>query len=130
MLQDDTEDRPKGLAAAYRSSIRDLIDGGLDPDALPEDFIQLFKETSTQTRMKDLLSLLKRYLEKLNDIGVLPPAGVAKLAAKVVVNGMGGLEQYSRILYYGFYDLTGVQGDFFHATAANHDTTLFFPLRK
>ena len=124
------EDRPKGLAAAYRSSIRDLIDGGLDPDSLPDDFLDLFKEKATQARIKDLLELLKLYLEKLNDIGVLPPAGVARLAAAVVSNDLGGLKQYSTLLYYGFYDLTGVQGDFFHAIAANHETELFFPLRK
>lgn len=121
--------RSKGLAAAYRASIRDLIDGGVDPDALPEDFLELFKETAARTRMADLLELLRRYLDKLNEIGVLPPAGVAKLAAAVVAGGSGGLEQYAKLLYYGFYDLTGVQGDFFHAVAANHDATLFFPLR-
>ncbi|PCI36455.1 MAG: hypothetical protein COB53_09585 [Elusimicrobia bacterium] len=130
LLRDGAKDRSKGLSAAYRSSIRDLIDGGLDPRVLPDDFLNLFKEKAAQIRMKDLLSLLDRYLEKLNDIGVLPPAGVAKLAAQVVMNDQGGLGQYSKILYYGFYDLTGVQGDFFHAVAANHNVELFFPLRK
>lgn len=129
LLKDNPEQRPKGLAAAYRSSIRDLIDGGLDPDELPDDFLDLFKDRVVRARIEDLVQLLKRYLERLNAIGVLPPAGVAKLAAQVVANQMGGLGRYSRLLYYGFYDLTGVQGDFFHAVAANHPVTLFFPLR-
>ena len=38
------------------------------------------------------------------------------------------LQQFSQIFYYGFYDLTQIQIDFFYAVARHYPTTLFFPL--
>ena len=38
------------------------------------------------------------------------------------------LQQFAEIFYYGFYDLTQIQLDFFLAVARHFPTTLFFPL--
>ena len=38
------------------------------------------------------------------------------------------LQQFNEIFYYGFYDLTQIQLDFFRAVASHYPTTLFFPL--
>ena len=38
------------------------------------------------------------------------------------------LQQFNEIFYYGFYDLTQIQLDFFRAVASHYPTRLFFPL--
>ncbi|MEP6888246.1 MAG: PD-(D/E)XK nuclease family protein, partial [Nitrospirales bacterium] len=40
------------------------------------------------------------------------------------------LQRQSRILYYGFYDVTQVQLDLFHTVVRHYPTTLFFPMVK
>lgn len=121
--------RPRGLAAAYRSSLKDLVDAGVEPRAseLLED--GLLAGTEDQQRLKNLLQLLGRYAGKLNKLGVMPASGVVRRAIAAAPES-AALARYRRLLYYGFYDLTGLQADFFEAVAREAPVTLFFPYRR
>lgn len=121
----------RGLASSYRSSIRDLVDAGLDTEALPEDFYEYFKDPAERKSIAGLVGVASEYLKELGRLGVTAPGGVARLAAKAVVGGKAGwLERCAEFLYYGFYDLTGAQADFFEAIAKTFPTKAFFPYVK
>ena len=131
-LLEATGARPsRGLAAAYRASLRDLIDGGVEPAQFAEHLRGLITDPAAQRRLQGLFGLLARYRRKLAEAGVLAPSGLAREAAEAVASGRAaGLERYREILYYGFYDLTGSQADLFDAVTGAFPCTLFFPYRK
>ncbi len=122
--------RPKALAAALRASVRDLIDAGVEPAAVGEHFgAELLKDDSERLRLSALLALQRAYEERLSELKVLSPSGLTSLAA-ARAGGSRLLGRLEAALYYGFYDLTGLQLAFFQAVAARCDTTLYFPHRK
>ncbi|MBI5209730.1 MAG: exodeoxyribonuclease V subunit gamma [Elusimicrobia bacterium] len=135
----------RGLAGAYRASIRDLADCGVDPAQLREHFGELLEPSelpevsaaaegwrkASWRRLAELLVLQERYLGRLRELGVMAPSGLARLAAEAVKDGRAaGLGRYKELLYYGFYDLTGSQADFFEAVGSAAAVTAFFPYRK
>ena len=122
--------RPKALAAAVRSSLRDLIDAGVSQESLDEYFgDELPIPRSEKERLKGLLNLSAAYERKLEELGVLSPSGITQLAAERAGES-AVLAGYRRFLYYGFYDLTGLQLDFFEAVTARLPATLYFPYRR
>ncbi|MBI4347492.1 MAG: PD-(D/E)XK nuclease family protein [Elusimicrobia bacterium] len=125
----DAGARPsRGLAAAYRSSLRDLIDAGVDPDGFGEHLDRLPLEPDERRRLSALLALESGYRRRLATLGCLPPSGLAREAADAVSDGQAEtLARYAEFLYYGFYDLTGAQADFFDAMAGAFACTVFFP---
>lgn len=120
---------PRGLAGAYRSTLKDLLDAGVEPRALELAEEGLLADGAAAERLKELLRLLARYEAALAERGVLAPAGLARLAAQAA-EGSAALARYRAVLYYGFYDLTGAQCELFEAVARERPTTLFFPYRK
>ncbi|MBI4422968.1 MAG: hypothetical protein HY554_04545, partial [Elusimicrobia bacterium] len=131
-LLDETGARPsRGLAAAYRSSLRDLIDGGVDPVQFREHLDGLAPDEAGRLRLSALLGLQRRYLERLESLGVLAPSGLTREASEAVAQGRAPrLARYREFLYYGFYDLTGAQAEFFEAVTGAFPSALFFPYRK
>jgi len=122
--------RPKALASAVRSSLRDLIDAGVDARQVAEHFgSTLIKDEEEAERLNALLSLLAMYENELARLGVLPPSALVKRAAESA-SSSEYLSGFSEILYYGFYDLTGLQLDFFEAVTATRPSQLFFPFRQ
>ena len=119
------EERAGGCAALWQT-LRDLRDGLVDPtvalDALGEGhFSQRASERTSQ-----LLVLLRTFQQfcrrqKITDQSDLNRAATEQVPASRF------LQQFSQIFYYGFYDLTQIQVDFFHAVARHYPTTLYFP---
>lgn len=119
----------RGLAGAYRSSIRDLADCGFSPALYREELAGLLKDGPEKTRLEEVLKVQEGYLHRLADAGILPPSGLTRAAAEIVSRG-GALERYDELLYYGFYDLTGAQTDFFTAVAGARPVRVYFPFVK
>lgn len=121
--------RPKALASAVRSSLRDLIDAGVNSAQVAEHFgSTLIKDEEEAARLNALLALLALYEKELARLGVLPPSALVKFAAEAAPNS-DFLSGFGGILYYGFYDLTGLQLDFFEAVTAARSSKLFFPYK-
>jgi hypothetical protein len=121
---------PQGFPLAVRSTLRDLLDAGI-----PSDIGELFKEGLKEDLIKskleigqllDLFRLYRLYLKKIDSLPVLPRAALLKRATQVAPTSQY-LKKFAEILIYGFYDLTGVQSDFFHAIVKNHPSRFFFP---
>jgi len=123
--------RPRALAAAVRASLRDLVDAGVDPAALAESFGDdiLRGAQDERDRFVALLALLAAYEKKLARLKVLPPSALVKRAAELAP-GSRWLEGFREVLYYGFYDLTGLQADAFEAVTSARPSRLYFPYRK
>ena len=123
--------RPRALAAAVRASLRDLVDAGVDPASLAENFGDelLRDEKDERARFIALLSLLAAYEKKLAKLKVLPPSALVKHAAELAPRSRW-LESFREVLYYGFYDLTGLQADAFEAVTSARPSRLYFPYRK
>ena len=113
-----------------RSSLRDLIDSGVDPRQVAEHFgSTLLKDEEEAARLNALLSLLALYENELARLGVQPPSALVKQAAAYAPASIW-LSGFSAILYYGFYDLTGLQLDFFEAVTSARPSNLYFPYRQ
>lgn len=122
--------RPKALASAVRSSLRDLIDAGVDAKQVAEHFgSTLIKDEEEAARFNGLLALLALYEKELARLGVLAPSALVKRAAESAA-ASAWLSGFSEIIYYGFYDLTGLQLDFFEAVTATRPSKLYFPFRQ
>lgn len=115
----------RGVAPAMRSSVRDLIDAGVSLETLR----QYFSEDEKLADAENLLRLADAYENRLDSLGIMSPSGLTRLAASRV-EGSAVLEKFSEVLYYGFYDLTGLQLEFFEAVTSRCGSRLFFPYRK
>jgi ATP-dependent helicase/nuclease subunit B len=120
------EDRAGGCAALWQT-LRDLRDGFVDPtvalDALREGhFSQRASERTSQ-----LLVLLQTFQAFCRQQEITDQSDLNRYATEQV-SASRYLKQFGQIFFYGFYDLTQIQVDFFYAVARNYPTTLFFPL--
>ncbi|TBR21537.1 PD-(D/E)XK nuclease family protein [bacterium] len=119
----------RGLGAAFRSSLRDLVDAGINPDRAA-DFADLSAPESAKTRLRLLFGLTASYQEALEGAGLMSTSGLTIQARRAVEQDPGVLAGYEEVLYYGFYDLTALQVGFFQAVSAARPTTLFYPFVK
>ncbi len=120
------EDRAGGCAALWQT-LRDLRDGLVDPtlalEALSEGhFSQRASERTTQ-----LLVLFRTFQRFCREQNIADPSNLDRYATEQVASSQF-LAQFSQVFYYGFYDLTQIQIDFFHSVARHYVTTLFYPL--
>lgn len=122
--------RPRALAGALRSSIRDLIDAGVRGDDLETYFgSELLRQPHEREMLSSLLRLSQAYESRLEELGVMSGSGLTRLAAQQAESSPF-LEKFAEIIYYGFYDLTGQQLDFFENVVKHHQAVLFFPYRR
>lgn len=123
-------ERPRALASAVRASLRDLIDAGVSARHIAEHFgDELLRDEHSLQRVNALLALARAYELQLAKLGVVSPSGLTKRAT-ALVDGSARLSSFKEVLYYGFYDLTGLQLEFFEAVASKCRTTLYFPYEK
>jgi ATP-dependent helicase/nuclease subunit B len=120
------EYRAGGCAALWQT-LRDLRDGLVDPAlalaALSEGhFSQRTSERTAQLLV--LLQTLQHFCDgqAIKDLSDLDRRATEQAPASPF------LQQFNEIFYYGFYDLTQIQLDFFLAVGRRFPTTLFFPL--
>lgn len=131
LLADAGAKPSRGLAAAYRSSLRDLIDAGVEPKQFREHLEGLIPDPADRRRLEALVGLEAAYRRRLEQAHLLAPSGLAREAAESASSGKAAsLAAYRELVYYGFYDLTGTQADFFEAVTGAYPSSLFFPCRK
>jgi ATP-dependent helicase/nuclease subunit B len=122
--------RSRGVAGAFRSTLRDLEEAGVDPLALREHLAPLFSAEEDGASLWPLLSLARAYAERLGRLGLVTLPALTRLATEAVEGtDPTPLDRYHEILYYGFYDLNGLQADFFAAVTKRRPCSLFFPYR-
>ena len=116
-----------GTWAALWSTIRDLKDGGVEPDTARQALAEgCFGEEDGEW-LEALFTLQAAVQEVSGGLNV----GTADDLAEALVASVSDspfLASLGHVCYYGFYDLTQVQLSLFQAVAATTPTTLFFPL--
>ena len=122
----EIEERVGGCAALWQT-LRDLRDGLVKPDFALAALAEGQLGSRPSERPTQLLRLLETFIGFCRGQGIY---ALADLDSAVIeeVAASRFLQQFSRIFYYGFYDLTQIQIDLFQTVAKNFPTTLFFPL--
>lgn len=120
------QDRAGGCAALWQT-LRDLRDGLVDAEMALAALGEGHFNERTSAHTADLLTLLQTMQRfcaerQINDSSAL----YLRAAEQAPMSPI--LAQFKEIFYYGFYDLTQIQLDFFRAVASHFPTTLFFPL--
>jgi ATP-dependent helicase/nuclease subunit B len=118
-----------GLARALCATVRDLREAQVDPARAIEAVGEGVFDGEDEEKLVALFRLAQAYDGILGDIGVLDPSALARLAVERAP-GSAYLASLKRVLYYGFYDLTQQQLDFFAAVAKAFPTTCYIPGRK
>ena len=122
--------RPRALASSVRASLRDLLDAGVDARAVAESFGDaLAADPEEAERLGSLLAALSAYEAELARLGVAAPSATVRRAAELAPRS-SWLAGFREVLYYGFYDLTGLQADVFEAVTASRPSRLYFPYRR
>src|SRR5262245_8594287 len=119
------EDRAGGCAALWQT-LRDLRDGLADPTVALEALKEGHFSQRASERTSELLFLLNTFQQFCRRQTIIDQSDLACQAAEQAASSIF-LGQFSQIFYYGFYDLTQIQLDFFYAVARHYPTTLFFP---
>ncbi len=120
------EERAGGSGALWQT-LRDLRDAKLEPEVALEALREGQFSAKTSSRTADLLRLQQTLRDFCLRKGIEDHADLDQRATERALSS-SFLALFRQIFYYGFYDLTQVQVDFFHAVARHFPTTLFFPL--
>jgi ATP-dependent helicase/nuclease subunit B len=122
------EDRAGGCAALWQT-LRDLRDGLVDPAVALEALDEGHFSQRASERTSELLVLLQTFKKFCQEKNITDQSDLDRSATEQVPSSRF-LKQFAQVFYYGFYDLTQIQLDFFHAVARHYPTTLFFPLLR
>jgi ATP-dependent helicase/nuclease subunit B len=120
------EERAGGCAALWQT-LRDLRDGLVDPAVALEALGEGHFSQRASERTSQLLVLLQTFRKFCREKSIADQSDLNRSATEQA-SVSSFLKQFGQIFYYGFYDLTQIQVDFFHAVALHYPTTLFFPL--
>lgn len=120
------EERAGGCAALWQT-LRDLRDGAVEPQLALEALLERPIRDELSERARQILLLFHTHLVFCRDRNIcqlsdLDTRAVQRVPASAYLKG------FAKIIYYGFYDLTQIQLDFFHAVVRHYPVTLFFPL--
>jgi ATP-dependent helicase/nuclease subunit B len=118
-----------GGCAALWQTLRDLKDGCVNAAILGNAFDEGLFEGRDREMMAPLVDLYGSFTESLGTWGLWDYADFISSVSETVVSS-SYLKRFERILYYGFYDLTQVQLNFFNDVARHYPTTLFLPLMR
>jgi len=120
-------DEKAGGCAALWQTLRDLKDGMVNPEIALEALRSDLFEEEAKERVERLFYLFQTFLS-CSETWKLRDFSDSDLMALEQAPSSPYLQQFSRIFYYGFYDLTQVQLDLFQTVTRHYPTTLFFPL--
>src|SRR5438445_3910587 len=118
----------QGLWTGLWATVQDLKEARVDPSAVLQALDEGRLRTDDPARLAALVRLYAAVLEVDRTLHLADPDDLAALAMERVAHS-AFLKRLARICYYGFYDLTQGQLDFFKAVAGAYPTTLFFPVR-
>ncbi|MEX5216305.1 MAG: exodeoxyribonuclease V subunit gamma [Nitrospira sp.] len=114
-----------GAWSALYATLKDLKDAAVDPDRVADVWSQRWPGQLPEPQ--PLWLLYRQFLEMRRRLSAWDADDLASLATAEVPRSafLAGLHH---ALYYGFYDLTQVQLDFFRAVTAIAAATVYFPL--
>src|SRR3989442_1802560 len=118
----------QGLWTGLWATVQDLKEARVDPSAVLEALDEGRLRTDDPARLAALVRLYAAVLEVDRGLRLADPDDLAALAMERVADS-SFLNRMARICYYGFYDLTQGQLDFFKAVAGAYPTTLCVPGR-
>src|SRR5213593_3494411 len=118
----------QGLWTGLWATVEDLKEARVDPSAVLQALDEGRLRTDEPARLAALVRVYAAVLEVDRALRLADPDDLAALAMERVADS-AFLKRMARICYYGFYDLTQGQLDFFKTVAGAYPVTLFFPLR-
>ena len=125
-------DISRGLLQAVKSSLRDLADSCVPAERLQEFQSTMADEVLVQDaeRFNWLVRLCARYEERENQISGFRPYGQMYARALEQVDVSPYLHDFSQVIIYGFYDLTGRQWDLISRVRSCCEGAVFAPYEK
>jgi ATP-dependent helicase/nuclease subunit B len=114
-----------GAWSALFATLRDLKDAGVDADRVADVWGQRWPGSRPEPYL--LWLLYRQFLEMRRQLSAWDADDLPVLATAEVADS-GFLSGLRHALYYGFYDLTQGQLDFFRAVTATVPAALYFPL--
>src|SRR5713226_4861153 len=120
--------RMRGLWGGLWATIQDLKEARVEPDTVLSALEEGRLKSDDAARLTALLRLYTAVLEIDKALRLADPDDLATIAVERAADS-AFLKSMARICYYGFYDLTQGQLDFFKAVSGAYPTTLCFPVR-
>src|SRR3989339_1302156 len=117
------------LARSLYQVIQDLADSNVHIDSLKEAIKEGFVEGAEIQKLNGVINLYDLFKQKLGSLNISHYADVYHLATSCVQDSKF-LKNFKYILAYGFYDLTGVEQDFFGEIFKSYPAVLFLPYQK
>ena len=117
------------LARSLYQVIQDLADANVHIDSVKEAIKEGFVEGAEIQKLNGVISLYDLFKQKLGSLNISHYADVYRLATSCVQDSKF-LKNFKYILAYGFYDLTGVEQDFFGEIFKSYPAVLFLPYQK
>ncbi|HUT85897.1 MAG TPA: PD-(D/E)XK nuclease family protein [Elusimicrobiales bacterium] len=120
----------KGFIDALQATIRDMTDARIEPSAFLKHVEDI--DFDDENHKQEFLWLLKVHALYLETIKKLPFSNRTDLFVNAcqLAKDCSYLQSFDEIIYYGFYDLTGLQLEFFDAVRASYRINLFLPYSK
>lgn len=120
---------PHALARALFQVVQDLDDANVHVDDLKAIIKEGFVDGPDAQKIYGIAHLYDLYRQRLRDLQISHYSDVYLTATACAPHSLF-LEGFTAILAYGFYDLTGVEEDFFREVFRLHPSTLFLPYQK
>jgi ATP-dependent helicase/nuclease subunit B len=118
-----------GGSGSLWQTLRDLKDGCANAGNLSSALDEGLFEGRDKEMMTALVDLYESFTANARRCGLADYTDFVSSVSDTVMSS-SYLQQFERIFYYGFYDLTQVQLNFFNDVARHYPTTLFFPLMR
>jgi len=119
----------RGFVSALRSTLRDLSDALVDPRTVLEHAREGAFGPGERDRVEWLMRVFSYYRKCAEYV---PATNYSELFACAAQNAPESkwLAGFGELVFYGFYDLTGLQLELFRAVAAGRSATLYYPYVK
>lgn len=118
-----------GFVQALKNSLRDLADSLAEPDLI-EEHLQTSSDPlleQDRERLEWLLRVYRRYLQREAQISGYRTYQAYFERALAQVETSSYLKGFSRIIWYGFYDMPGRQLELVNQLKAHYEITVFAP---
>lgn len=117
------------IAKALFQVVQDLTDANVQVNDLKEAVQEGFVEGMEIQKLHEVIHLYDMFQQRLKTLNISHHADVFRTATPCVQDS-GFLRGFKHILAYGFYDLTGVEQDFFGEIFRTCPVILFLPYQK
>ena len=117
------------IAKALFRVVQDLTDANVQADDLKEAVQEGFVEGMEIQKLHEVMHLYDMFQQRLKTLNISHYSDVFRTATPCIQDS-GFLKGFKHILAYGFYDLTGVEQDFFGEIFRTYPTILFLPYQK